>query len=106
MADPNAEAVNDRAKLTIHRLIARALPSDPGLVGRAMSVNEAKVGDFVDEWREILALDMPEIRRLITERSERMTRLRLSSPFTTLVDLTDERCRRRIWRNAKRALTR
>ena len=106
MADPHAEAVNDRAKLAMHRLIARALSRDPGLVDRAMLVNETKVGDFVGEWREILALDVSEIRRLITERSERMTRLRLSSPFTTLVDLTDERLRRRIWRSAKRALSR
>lgn len=104
--EPNAEAVNDRAKLTMHRIIARAVSREPGIVDRAMMVNETRSGDFKDEWREILAEPLEEIRRLLTERSERMTRLRLSSPFTTIVDLTNERLRRRIWRSARRALRR
>ena len=107
----NAEAVNDRAKLMIHRLVARRLPTEPGIVEKAREVvSRAKaVGapyEFLDEWRDLLSLDPAELRRTITSRSERMIRLRLSSPFALLADVKDPELCRRIWRKAREGLAR
>ncbi len=56
--------------------------------------------------RPLCLLDLPpsEIRHLLASRSERMTRLRLSSPFILAegIDFSDTALRRRIWRAAKR----
>jgi hypothetical protein len=59
---------------------------------------------FVREWSELLDLPPSEIRHLLASRSERMTRLRLSSPFILAegIDFSDTALRRRIWRTAKR----
>lgn len=54
------------------------------------------------EWRSLLALPVDGLRRRIAERSEEMTRLRLSSPLPIVFDFTDEALRRRMWRLAKK----
>jgi hypothetical protein len=105
----NQETVNDTAKLMMHRLIARLLARDPALIDRA-KVSLAKISlrfpdrSFVTEWEEVLRLPLGELRALLTSRDQNMTRLRLSSPFTTAegVDFTDQTLRRRIWRAARR----
>jgi hypothetical protein len=105
----NQEYVNDTAKLMIHRLIARAINRDPSLVEKAKvsldrSSQHFEGYSFVREWSELLNLPPSEVRRLLTSRSERMTRLRLSSPFILAegIDFGNTALRRRIWRAAKR----
>ena len=109
----NQEDVNDTAKLMIHRLIARAIGRDPSLVDKAKVSLDRSSGDdegysFVREWSQLLDLPLSDIRRLLASRSERMTRLRLSSPFvlTEGIDFGNTALRRRIWRAAKRVARR
>jgi hypothetical protein len=109
----NQETINDTAKLIMHRLIARSLACDPRLVDRA-KVSLAKISarfpdrTFVADWEELLRLPPQRLRILLTSRDQNMTRLRLSSPFTTAegVDFTDQALRRRIRRAAKRIVAR
>jgi hypothetical protein len=105
----NQEHVNDTAKLMIHRLIARAISRDPSLVEKAkvsldQSSRRFEGYSFVREWSELLDHPPSEVRRLLASRSERMTRLRLSSPFVLAegIDFGNTALRRRIWRAAKR----
>jgi hypothetical protein len=105
----NQEHVNDTAKLMIHRLIARAIGRDLSLVEKAKvsldrSSQHFEGYSFVREWSQLLDLPPSEIRRLLASRSERMTRLRLSSPFILAegIDFGNTALRRRIWRAAKR----
>jgi hypothetical protein len=105
----NQERVNDTAKLMIHRLISRAISRDPSLVEKAKvsldrSSQHFEGYSFVREWSELLELPSSEVRRLLASRSERMTRLRLSSPFVLAegVDFSNTALRRRIWRAARR----
>jgi hypothetical protein len=107
--EPNREHVNDTAKLMIHRLIARAIGRDPSLLDRAKvsldrSSQHFEGYSFIREWSELLDLPPSDIRRLLANRSERMTRLRLSSPFVLAegIDFGNTALRRRIWRAAKR----
>jgi hypothetical protein len=107
----NQEHVNDTAKLMIHRLIARAIGRDPSLVEKAKvsldrSSQHFEGYSFVREWSELLDLPPSEVRRLLASRSERMTRLRLSSPFILAegIDFGNTALRRRIWRAAKRVV--
>jgi phosphoglycolate phosphatase len=109
----NQETINDTAKLIMHRLVARMLARDHSLIARA-KVSLAKQADrfpnrtFIQEWEQLLALPVDDIRRLLTSRNEEMTRLRLSSPFKLAegVDFTDTAFRRRIWRAARRIAVR
>jgi hypothetical protein len=108
----NAEVINDRAKLLSHRLVARRMASDPGIVDRARDILSGYRAqgyggyDCIDEWDRLLDLGPTKLRRLITERSETMTRLRISSPLGLASGLFthDEALRRRIRRKAKQGL--
>lgn len=104
----SAEAVNDRAKLLLHRLVARGLAREPGLIEAARSRLDpsADAPDHVREWEELLRLEPALIRRALVSRSERMTRLRLSSPFYGGCGLQDPAFRRRVWRVARRGFVR
>jgi hypothetical protein len=110
---PNQEAVNDCAKLIMHRLIARNLSRDPSLVERA-KISHARTftrfrdRSFVREWDVLLHLPVEEIRLRLSSRDRNMNRLRLSSPFVTAfgIDFTDPILRRRIWQAAKRLTVR
>lgn len=108
---PNAETINDRAKLLYHRIVARQIATDPDLINRARQVisewrSMGHQYDVLDEWDRLLNLDPAQLRRLITERSENMTRLRISSPLGIASGLfvDDEALRRRIRRKAKNGL--
>lgn len=108
---PNAETVNDRAKLLYHRIVARQIATDPDLINRARQVisewrSMGHQYNVFDEWDRLLNLDPAQLRRLITERSENMTRLRISSPLGIASGLfvNDEALRRRIRRKAKNGL--
>lgn len=100
----NEEMINDRAKLILHRIIARRIAWDPDLIKAARSQlsSNDKSPDFVRDWGELLDLDPFDLRRLLTSRSERMTRLRSSSPFSSILDFRDPAFRRRVWRIARK----
>lgn len=105
----NAERVNDRAKLIIHRLLARRILSDPGIVNQARDrVSRARDAgepfEYLDEWQKILSRDPSELRQIITRRSQKMDRLRVSSPLALVAGLEDPDLRRRIWRKARQGL--
>lgn len=102
--DVSEEAVNDRAKLLLHRLVARRLACEPGLIEAARSRLDPSVGapDHVCEWDELLRLEPGLIRRALVSRSERMIRLRLSSPFYAVSGFQDPAFRKRVWRLARR----
>lgn len=109
----NQGAINDTAKLIIHRLIARLLQRDRGLIDRAkVSLAQMSVRfpnrPFVADWEELLCLPTQQLRTLLTSRDEDRKRLRLSSPFVTAdgVDFTNHTLRRRIRRAAKRIVAR
>jgi hypothetical protein len=107
---------NDRAKLILHRLVARRLKSDPPLVEHARAVLEGWKtsaedrgwSGCIEAWDKLLGLPLPALRKAITCRTETAQRLRLSSPFAVVPDLmiTDIGTRKRIWRVAKRGLER
>lgn len=110
-AKHNAERVNDIAKRMLHRLIARRLPHEPDLLERAcLRVRPSDDGrpqpDYVAKWRALLDLPVADLRRRITERSETMDRLRISSPLLGDGHYADEGLRRRIWRAARRITSR
>lgn len=102
----NEERVNDRAKLILHRLIARRLSREPDLILAAWRRLIASEGapDHVREWEELLRLEPKLIRSALTSRSERMERLRLSSPFANISDFQDPAFRKRVWRLARRGM--
>ena len=109
----NQEAVNDTAKLMMHRLILRKIGRDPSLVERAKSLHEQTARrytgrPFVQEWDELLKLPATELRMRLISRDSDMVRLRLSSPFLLVagVDFTDYDFRRRIRRAARRVVER
>ena len=100
----NRETVNDRAKLILHRLVARSLRADPALLnearGRLRSL-EGPAPDYVTEWARVLDRPSEDIAKLIGSRSEKMTQLRISSPFRLPQEFDDEAWRRRVWKKAK-----
>jgi len=106
----NAEVVNDRAKLIMHRIAARRLARSPDeLIAAAFRVirQEREAGPpyaYLDEWEALLSQDPAELRRLITQHSPRLTWLRSTSPFGRVLGLTEPALRRRIWRLARRGL--
>ncbi|HEV7369402.1 hypothetical protein [Arenibaculum sp.] len=105
----SAEAVNDRAKLMMHRLVARRLAVEPALIDRARDALRSGSRDrpklaCMLEWERLLGLDPGVLRRRLTERSEEMERLRLSSPFAAVAGFQEPDIRRRIWSKARRGL--
>jgi len=112
----NREQQNDRAKLILHRLVARRLKSQPHLVEHARAVldgwktsaEDRGWSGWIEEWDKLLGLPLPALRKAITCRTETAQRLRLSSPFAVVPDLmiTDIDTRKRIWRVAQRGLER
>lgn len=102
----NKENVNDRAKLIMHRLVARRLVQDPMLIEHARDrvrqrLAEGAALECAAEWDRLLGRGPAAVRRAIVSRGPEMERLRLSSPLLALVGFRDETLRRRIWRKAK-----
>ncbi len=109
VSEVNSEAVNDRAKLLMHRLIARQLGTFPNLL--EMAKEQARrtstlEPDHAEEWRQLLSSDLSVIRNALTKRSETMDRLRLSSPFALIAGFSDPGVRKRIWKKARTGLER
>jgi len=108
---PNAEVVNDRVKLLFHRLVARRLGQDPSLIilcreELARVRREREWRTYMDEWEDLLQLDVTTLRRVITRRDQDMTRLRASSPMGVIINVRDPDLRRRLWRSSRDTLMR
>ena len=77
----------DERSLALHGRVAEKLSSDPALLGIARQniVRWQSASDTASpalaEWRQILDGSLTDVIALMTERSERATRLRQSSPF-------------------------
>ena len=100
----NRESVNDRAKLILHRLVARSLREDPALLDEARTRLQSLEGpapDYVSQWARVLDRPVEDVANLIGSRSEHMTHLRVSSPFRLPEGFGDEALRRRVWKKAK-----
>lgn len=109
MSKPNAEVVNDRLKRGLHRLVARALADNPGLLDEARDRvrprpdRDGPEPPWVTAWRELLARPLDEVRREITRPTQRMTHLRIDSPFAlTPTKAWSEEQRLRLWRIVRR----
>ena len=100
----NRESVNDRAKLILHRLVARSLRANPALLDEARTHLQSLEGpapDYVIQWARVLDRPAEDVADLIGSRSEHMTHLRVSSPFRLPEMFDDETWRRRVWKKAK-----
>ncbi len=100
---------DDRVKLMYHRLVADRIRRDPGLVARAGAVVEElstkpNQRSHVFEWKLALSQPCEKVRQFIISRHQDATRLRITSPFPMLPELSvqDEQTRRRMWRKAKK----
>lgn len=105
---PNAEQVNDRAKLLYHRLVARRLRRDPELLASVRDILRkppfTAASQWADDWRRLLNAPLPEILRVLRERSSEAALLRVNSPFPFVNELKieNEALRRRLWKTARR----
>lgn len=102
----NQETINNRAKLLMHRLVARRLAIRPEIIEtakRSLTFGPKSLHNN-QEWLDILVLDPLEVRNLLTSRSSKMDTLRISSPFASFFDLQDPDLRKRIWRMAKKGI--
>jgi hypothetical protein len=87
----------DERSLALHRLVARKLLADPAVLHQArdnlrrwQATNGATVPALA-EWGLILDGPSAKVARLLTERSERATRLRQSSPFAGVLTEAERR---------------
>lgn len=102
-SEPNREAVNDRAKLILHRLVARHMRRDPALVeqARARLFEMTSIArDDLEAWTDLLNTPVTTLTHKLSERSDTMTRLRSVSPFILDEVSSDIAWRRRLWRKA------
>ena len=77
----------DERSLALHVRVAEKLTADPALldiarqnIGRWQSASDT-ASPGLAEWRQILDGSLADVIAFMTERSERATRLRQSSPF-------------------------
>ena len=104
----NRESINDRAKLILHRLVARRLRANPALLDDAktrLQLMEGPAPDYVAQWVHVLERPAEDVAYLIGSRSEQITHLRVSSPFRMPEGFDDETWRRRVWKKAKLGLS-
>ena len=105
---PDAEAVNDRARLVRHRLVARRMRDVPGILERARE--NAKAMGATPEgaaWRRILAGSAARVADEVRAKTQEMDRLRIASPLTAADPLLrDATIRTRVRAAARRILER
>jgi hypothetical protein len=106
VANGNWEAINDRAKLIIHRLIARRLghalaPVTYAKDWMARQRSEGRINRDTETWEEMLGWPIDQLRQRIVQRDECMNQLRSTSPVWGMPELANTDYRRRIWRKAK-----
>jgi hypothetical protein len=100
--------VNNRAKLIMHRLVARQLRRDPRILEAARAVLDRRAAEgrdagYAEQWGHLLDLGYVPLAGLLWCRSEVMDLLRSCSPFAIAagIDFTDMNLRTRIWRKAR-----
>ena len=77
----------DERSLAMHRLIAIVIQANPALLNRARDnlrcwkEMEDSPKLALAEWRKTLSGPVSQVTHFLTDRSERATRLRQSSPF-------------------------
>jgi hypothetical protein len=107
---PNAEDINDRMKLLMHRVIAYKIRHEPEVIDRARVVLQQMVANGYDEyftryWSNLLDQPISVICHEIGLQSEKMTSLRCASPLPVASGyFTDEQVRRRMFRKSKKSL--
>lgn len=83
----------DARSLALHRLVADKLAADPSLLDVARDnlqrwrEQDGGLPSALGEWEALLGGKLDDITAVLTERSERASRLRQSSPFAGV--LTD-----------------
>ena len=84
--DSDHSRIEERS-LAMHRLIAEKLRSEPASLAKALDNlqrwrdSEGSPKPVLAEWEQVLSGPVGQVIEFITERSERATRLRQSSPF-------------------------
>ncbi len=81
----------DERSLAMHRLVAEKVQANPALLDKAR--DNLRRWQQIDgspkltlvEWEQILSGPADQVTQFLTERSERATRLRQSSPFAGLL---------------------
>lgn len=82
----------DARSLAMHCLAAAKIERDPRLLKRVKQILEDWLARYkgdvplaLEEWKDILKRSWPEISSLITDPGERATRMRQSSPFSSIL---------------------
>lgn len=100
---PNMERIDsdhgrlDERSLVMHQLIARKVQADPALLDKARDnihrwqKNAGSPMLALSEWAQILSGPVSEVAQFLSERSERATRLRQSSPFAGILTEAERR---------------
>ena len=85
----------DERSFALHVCVAEKLTADPSLldiarqnIGRWQSASDT-ASPALAEWQQILDGSLADVIALLTERSERATRLRQSSPFAGVLTETE-----------------
>ena len=87
----------DERSLALHQLIAAKVLADPALLDKARDnlrrwqQMEGSPKPALAEWEQILSGSTDQIAQFLTERSERATRLRQSSPFAGVLSETERK---------------
>jgi hypothetical protein len=103
--DPHRLA--EARSLAAHQLIADRLVNEPRLVDIARErvaswlVDGSVARAYAQAWREILAGDIPSIRRALVDDSERGRALRQCTPFAGAID---PRTRWQLWARVREEL--
>jgi hypothetical protein len=105
-----AEALNDRAKLLYHRLVARRIRRDSDLLAKARAALDSppfanSERESAVRWRQLLDGPVDHIFDTLIGRSADARWLRADSPFpfVDVLKIDDVQFRRRLWRVAQRA---
>jgi hypothetical protein len=103
--DPHRLA--EARSLAAHQLIADRLAGEPGLVELARARVASWLADgsvarpYAQAWRDILAGDVPSIRRALVDDSEHGRALRQCTPFAGAID---PRTRWQLWARVREEL--
>jgi hypothetical protein len=87
----------DERSLAMHRLVADKVQANPALLGKARDnlrrwqEMEGCPKPALTEWQQILDGPVSHVVQFLTERSERATRLRQSSPFAGILTQDERR---------------
>ncbi|WP_243055381.1 hypothetical protein [Pseudomonas sp. BP01] len=97
----NIHELHDMYSLEAHRLVAKKLLADPGLLDVAKA-NLAKIADelpessvVVQEWGIVLMCNVESICEFITQDNDHLRELRQSSPFSGFISKTEREALRK-----------